>query len=106
MRVEQYRLEVFREPNGFKVDYEQINEVPFIHFTFLTKQITPTLIKMMKLLEYEICDALYNEGFDKLFSYTEEKNKSVINLAKMLDYKVMKKINDIVLLVKDIREEE
>lgn len=101
-----FRTEVFREPNGFKVEYEEIDEVPFIHFTFLTKKVTPSLIKMLKILDNEVCDVLYNEGFDKLFSYTQVDNKSVINLAKMLGYKVFKKPADQVILVKSLREEE
>ena len=100
-----FRTEVFREPNGFKVEYEEINEVPFIHFTFLTKKVTPSLLKMLKILDNEICEVLYEEGFDKLFSYTGLNNKSVINLAKMLDYKVFKKTEDQVLLVKSLVEE-
>lgn len=106
MRVESFRQEVFREPNGFKVEYEEINDIPFIHFTFLTKKITPSLIKMLKILDNEVCDVLYNEGFDKLFSYTQVNNKSVINLAKMLGYNVFKKTADQVILVKSLREEE
>lgn len=88
------RVEVFREPDGFKVEYEEINEVPFIHFTFLTKKITPSLVKMLKILNNEICEVLYEEGYDKLFSYTDIDNKSVINFAKMLGYKEFKKVNE------------
>lgn len=100
-----FRTEVFREPNGFKVEYEEIDEVPFIHFTFLTNKITPSLLKMLKILDNEVCDVLYNEGFDRLFSYTQVDNKSVINLAKMLDYKIFKRTEDQVLLVKNLKEE-
>lgn len=100
-----FRTEVFREPKGFKVEYEEIDEVPFIHFTFLTEKLTPSLIKMLKILDGEICDVLYHEGFDHLFSYTQVDNKSVINLAKMLGYKVFKKAEDQVILIKDIKEE-
>lgn len=100
-----FRTEVFREPNGFKVEYEEIDEVPFIHFTFLTKKVTPSLLKMLKILDNEVCDVLYNEGFDRLFSYTQADNHSVISLAKMLNYKIFKKVEDQVILVKSLREE-
>lgn len=101
-----FRTEVFREPNGFKIEYEEIDEVPFFHFAFLTKKVTPSLIKMLKIVENEVCDVLYNEGFDKIFSYTQVDNKSVIILAKMFGYKVLKKTSDQVILVKSLREEE
>lgn len=105
MQAESFRQEIFREPHGFKVEYEEINGIPFIHFIFLTNKIAPTLIKMMKIINGEIEDVLYKEGFDNLFSYTESKNRSVINLAKMLGYKVFKKVEDQTILIKDIREE-
>lgn len=100
-----FRTEVFREPNGFKVEYEEIDEVPFVHFVFLTNKITKTLIQMGRIIDNEICDVLYNEGFDRIFSYTKIDNRSVINLAKMLGYKVFKKTEDQVILVKELREE-
>lgn len=99
------REEVFREPNGFKIEYEEINEVPFIHFTFLTKLITPSLVKMLELVDTEICDALYLEGYDRLFSYTNKDNLSVIRFAKKLGYEEFDRTEDQILLVKDIRED-
>lgn len=100
------RAEVFREPDGFRVEYEEINDVPFIHFTFLTKNVTPTLLRMMAIIEDQICDVLYEEGFDRLFSYTDIDNKSVIRFAKSLGYEECDRTKDQIVLVKDIREEE
>lgn len=105
MRVEQYRLEVFREPNGFKVDYEEINEVPFIHFTFITDKITPTLIKMLKIVDEQISDVLYEEGYDDLFSYTSQDNHSVIQLAKKFGYKELKRVQDQIIFKKSLKKE-
>lgn len=98
------REEVFREPDGFRIEYEEINEVPFIHFTFLTRIITPSLVKMLEIVDTEICDTLYLEGFDRLFTYTNIDNLSVIRFAKKLGYKEFGRTEDQILLVKDLIE--
>lgn len=107
-KITWYRQEVFREPDGFRVEYEEIDKVPLLHFTFLTKRITPSLLKMLAIINEEICDVLYQEGFDKVFSYTNKDNKSVIALAKKLGYNKIKTIENQEILVKNLKgiEEE
>lgn len=86
--IESYgRKTIFTEPNGFKVDYEEINGEPYVHFFFITKQVTPSLFKMMELILEELCEVLYEEGFDELKTYTSVDNKAIIRWAKSLGFK-------------------
>lgn len=96
------RRTIFTEPNGFKVDYEEINEVPYIHFTFITKKVTPSLFKMMELILEEVCSVLFEEGYDDLRTYTADNNRAIIRWAKSLGFKEEHRKNGQLIMKKEI----
>lgn len=99
--VEHHRQVVFEEPGEFVIEYEQYNDIPLLHFHFLSKQVDRTLCEMVEIAWEECEDVLRALGKEFIMTYT--RGESTLRWAEnRLGYNLVMKQDGWYMLRKDL----
>lgn len=99
--IEQYRQVVFEEPGGFVIEYEQCNDIPVLHFHFLSRVVDRPLCEMVEIAWKECEEVLRDLGKEFVMTYT--RGESTCRWAKKrLGYQLITKADNWYMLRKDL----